>query len=74
MKLSKRIRKKFKSVKSFCDEYGLDYRTFRVQVAFRKIYGRYRDALIEAGIVKDERELERMLFEDIQAKNMAKEA
>ena len=74
MSLSKRIIKKYGSVKKFCEEMGLNYGSFRAQFGFKKIYGKNKKALIDAGIVKDERELERMLFEDIQAKNMAKEA
>ena len=74
MSLSKRIIKKYGSVKNFCDEMGLNYGSFRAQFGFKKIYGKYKRALIDAGIVEDERELEKMLFEDIQAKNKAQEA
>lgn len=72
MSLSKKIIKKYGTLKAFCDEMGLNYGSFRTQLAFRKVYGKNKEALIRAGIVEDERELEKMLFEDVQAK--AKEA
>jgi hypothetical protein len=74
MSLSKRIIKKYGSIRKFCDEMGINYGSFRTQMAFRKIYGKNKRALIDAGIVENERELERMLFEDTQARNLAKEA
>ena len=61
MNLSKKIRKKYKSLRSFCDEFGLNYGSFRTQLAFRKVYGKNKEALIKAGIVKNERELNSLL-------------
>jgi len=61
MNLNKKIRKRYGTLKAFCDELGLNYGSFRTQLAFRKVYGKNKEALIKAGIVKDEKELSSLL-------------
>jgi len=74
MSLSKRIIKKYGSIKEFCKREGLNYDGFRVALTTRYFGKKYKDAIVRAGIVESEREFERVLFEDTQARNLAKEA
>jgi len=67
MVISEKIRKRYGTLKAFCDEFGLNYGSFRAQLGFKKVYGKNKEALIKAGIVKDEDELAYLLFKDSQA-------
>ena len=64
MSINRKIIKRYGSIKRFCDEMGLNYGSFRTQLAFRRVYGRGREALIKAGIVKDEEELKEILKDE----------
>jgi len=74
MDLRDRIIKRYGSIKNFCEANGLNYGGFRVQMSMNRVYGKNKEALIKNGIVKDERELNELLFARTQARNLIKEA
>jgi len=61
VRLSKKIRAKYGSLKQFCELNGLNYGSFRAQLGVKRVYGKYKEALLKKGIVKNDAELAKLL-------------
>ena len=72
MNISEKLRKKYGSLKRFCEEMGISYGGFRTAISLGFLPKRYKEAVLRSGVVENENELYEMLYEDTQAKRLAK--